>query len=72
MVVMDDRVLLLEIKDWNGLLTSNGDVWLINDGPRGRSPVDLVGEKAKKLNRCDSRHGGTGLLDYQDLGSRAR
>src|SRR5580704_11835708 len=49
MVVMDDRVLLLEIKDWNGPLTVNGDQWLVNDKTRGRSPVDSVNMKAKKM-----------------------
>jgi hypothetical protein len=49
MVVMDDRILLLEVKDWNGVLTSNGDTWLIDDRPRGRSPVDSVAHKARVL-----------------------
>ena len=49
MVVMDDRVLLLEIKDWNGKLTHNGDQWLINGRRRGRSPVDTVSMKARKV-----------------------
>lgn len=49
MVVMDDRVLLLEIKDWNGTLTHNGDQWLVNGQRRGRSPVDVVSMKAKKV-----------------------
>ena len=43
MVVMDDRVLLLEIKDWNGTLTQNGDQWVLNGRPRGRSgPLHMV------------------------------
>lgn len=49
MVVMADRVLLLELKDWNGTLTHNGDQWLINGKLRGRSPVESIGLKAKKL-----------------------
>jgi hypothetical protein len=49
MVVMDDRVLLLEIKDWNGELTANGDQWLVGGRSRGRSPVDGVAMKAKKV-----------------------
>lgn len=48
-VVMDDRVLVLEIKDWNGKLTQDGDLWCINGGSRGRSAVVAVDEKAKKL-----------------------
>src|SRR5271166_1582184 len=49
MVVMDDRILLLELKDWNGVLTCNGDTWLVDDRPRGRSPVDSVAHKARVL-----------------------
>lgn len=49
MIVLEDRVLLLEIKDWNGVLTTNGDQWILNGRPRGRSPVDGVSLKAKKI-----------------------
>ncbi|MGJ0486016.1 MAG: AAA domain-containing protein [Methylomicrobium sp.] len=49
MVVMDDRVLILEIKDWNGNLTHSNDRWYIGNQCRGRSPVIQSNEKAKKL-----------------------
>jgi tRNA A-37 threonylcarbamoyl transferase component Bud32 len=49
MVVMDDRVLLLEIKDFHGTLTANGDQWILNNRRRFRSPVDLVAMKARKV-----------------------
>lgn len=49
LVVMDDGVLLLELKDYNGKLTSNGDQRVLNDRPRGRSAVDLVSEKERKV-----------------------
>lgn len=48
-VVTDDQVLLLEIKDWNGQLTARGDVWFIGKAFRGRSAVFAVEDKAKKL-----------------------
>lgn len=48
-VVMDDVILILEIKDWNGVLTSSGDRWFLGRAPRGRSAVTLIEEKAKKL-----------------------
>lgn len=48
-VVMDDRVLLLELKDWNGNLTQRGDQWFIGRKSRGRSAVIASDEKAKKL-----------------------
>lgn len=48
-VVTDDQVLLLEIKDWNGTLTCRGDRWFVGKAPRGRSAVAASEEKAKKL-----------------------
>ncbi|MCW3845981.1 NERD domain-containing protein [Sphingomonas sp. LB-2] len=47
--VMDDRIVLLELKDWNGVLTSNGDNWVLGKSRRGRSPVTVITEKARKL-----------------------
>lgn len=47
--VMDDRVVLFEVKDWNGNLTANGDNWVLGKQRRGRSAVALGDEKAKKL-----------------------
>src|SRR5208283_5194864 len=47
LLVMDDRIVLLELKDWNGNLISEGDNWFLNDCRRGRSPVVLGNEKAK-------------------------
>src|SRR5882724_380954 len=49
MIATDDQVLLLELKDWNGTLTHNGDQWLLNGQPRARSPVDVVTMKAKRV-----------------------
>ncbi|MBY2988294.1 NERD domain-containing protein, partial [Rhizobium leguminosarum] len=49
MVVMDDRVLLLEIKDYQGTLGANGDQWVHNNKRRFRSPVDLLSMKARKV-----------------------
>jgi hypothetical protein len=48
-VVLDDQVLILEIKDWNGKLTCDGDQWLVNGRKRGRSSVASVAEKSRKL-----------------------
>lgn len=47
-VVMDDRIVLLELKDWNGPLTTKGDMW-VHAGKRLRSPVVLGNEKARKI-----------------------
>ncbi|MDT8760555.1 AAA domain-containing protein [Sphingomonas psychrotolerans] len=47
-VVMDDRIVLLELKDWNGPLTYKKDKWH-HAGRFHRSPVVLGNEKAKKI-----------------------
>ena len=45
---MDDRIVLLELKDWNGTLKQKGDMW-VHVKKRERSPVVLGNEKAKKV-----------------------
>ena len=48
LVVMDDRVLLLELKNFNGDLAANGDQW--RHGERVfRSPVQDLNGKARKV-----------------------
>lgn len=49
LIVMDDQVLLLEIKDWNGTLSNRNGAWFINQQSRGRSAVTTTNEKARKL-----------------------
>jgi hypothetical protein len=49
-LLMDDRVLILEIKDWNGDLTSSNSHWYIGKQRRQRSAVVMGEEKAKKLS----------------------
>ncbi|MFO3796028.1 MAG: NERD domain-containing protein, partial [Anaerolineales bacterium] len=48
LVIMDDRIVLLELKDWNGSIEYDGDLW-IHANKRTRSPVVLGNEKAKKI-----------------------
>ena len=48
LVVMDDRIVLLELKDWNGPLASRGDLW-VHGRRTQRSPVQLGAEKARKI-----------------------
>jgi hypothetical protein len=49
MIVMDDRVLLLELKDFHGDLKQNGDIWHHGKKRRVRSPVDKLAMKARKV-----------------------
>lgn len=55
LVVMDDRIVLLELKDWNGPLEHSNDVW-IHGGRKHRSPVILGNEKAKKVKSFLTSH----------------
>lgn len=49
LVVIEDQVLVLEIKDWNPKLTHQNDRWYVGGQSRGRSAVLQVSEKARKL-----------------------
>jgi serine/threonine protein kinase len=49
LVVIEDQILLLEIKDWNPKLTHKNDRWYVGGQSRGRSAVIQVSEKARKL-----------------------
>lgn len=49
LVVIEDQILLLEIKDWNPKLTHQNDRWYVGGQSRGRSAVIQVSEKARKL-----------------------
>lgn len=48
-VVIEDQILLLEIKDWNPKLTHQNDRWYVGGQSRGRSAVIQVNDKARKL-----------------------
>ena len=41
-IVTYDRVLAIEIKDWNGKLKSDGSSWFLNGESRGKSPVLVI------------------------------
>jgi len=49
-IVTYDRILAIEIKDWNGELKSNGREWFVNKKSRGKSPVLTISKKAKILH----------------------
>ena len=49
LVVIEDQILLLEIKDWNPKLTHQNDRWYVGGQSRGRSSVIQANEKARKL-----------------------
>jgi hypothetical protein len=49
LVVIEDQILLLEIKDWDPKLTYQNDRWFVGGQSRGRSAVIQGNEKARKL-----------------------
>ncbi len=58
-VVTYDRVLAIEIKDWNGELKSDGSSWFLSGEYRGKSPVLVIDKKAKIL------HGKLSKISHQ-------
>jgi hypothetical protein len=48
-ILMDDRVLLVEIKDWTQKIRVEGDIWVVGRKSRRGNPAKLVAAKARKL-----------------------
>src|SRR5262245_35168923 len=48
-ILMDDRVLLVEIKDWTKTIRSAGDTWIVGKRSRRPNPAMSVAGKARKL-----------------------
>lgn len=48
-IVLDDRVLLADLKDWHGRITSDGSHWSQNDRVVGTSPVKKILDNARVL-----------------------
>lgn len=46
-VVLDDRILLVDLKDWHGKIETEDGRWFHNDRHVGPSPVDKVREAAR-------------------------
>jgi hypothetical protein len=81
LIVGDDRLFVVDLKDWNGVLENDQGRWLQNGVPRGRSAVRKVRENAKKIatylrGRLPQKVGSifvegfvvsTGSLDYSSL-----
>ncbi|UQS13307.1 AAA domain-containing protein [Pseudomonas sp. HS6] len=50
-IVTHKNVLIVELKHWNGEITSNGGKWFQNGDERGRSPVAVTQNKSFLLQR---------------------
>lgn len=51
LIITQDRILLVEIKDWNGNLTSYRGEWRLNDKSRGKSPFSIKKEHALRIGK---------------------
>lgn len=51
LIVTSDRILLVEIKDWNGKLTSYRGEWYVNNKSRGRSPFTTKKAHAIRITK---------------------
>lgn len=45
-----DRLLMIELKKWNGKITTMRDHWLLNNNDMGKSPVRMLADKWKILS----------------------
>ena len=48
-ICADDRLIAVEIKDWNEEIVDHGNTWQTRKAGNVKSPVILIGEKARKL-----------------------
>lgn len=66
-LVTHDRVVLLELKNWNGEIESKGDNWFLNGNNMGRSPIKTTELKKKILYSHINKELGdkTPLIDYK-------
>jgi len=49
LIITEDRILLVELKEWNGKITSRNGVWYQNGQYRGKSPYDIKRQHAQRI-----------------------
>ncbi|WP_299804942.1 AAA domain-containing protein [uncultured Shewanella sp.] len=49
LIITADRLLLVELKEWNGSITYEGGKWFQNGKPRGKSPYQIKRDHALRL-----------------------
>lgn len=54
-IVLDDRILIADLKDWNGKITSDGDRWFQNGRSVDTSPVKKILENVRIMAGLLSR-----------------
>jgi len=55
LIITHDRLLLVELKEWNGKLESSDGQWYINGKPRGKSPYEIKRVHAIRLQNLIKR-----------------
>lgn len=60
LIVTHDRLLLVELKEWNGEITSHGGQWFQNGKPRGTSPYIIKRNHAQRVKSLLKQY----LSDY--------
>lgn len=59
LIITHDRLLLVELKEWNGKLESSEGKWYINGIPRGKSPYEIKrvhAQRVRKLLELELKH----------------
>ena len=51
LIITQDRILIVELKEWNGTLTSHDGKWFINGKTRGKSPYLIKREHAQRIRK---------------------
>lgn len=49
LIITADRLLLVELKEWNGSISYDGGKWFQNGKPRGKSPYQIKRDHAQRL-----------------------
>lgn len=49
LIITQDRILLVELKEWNGVIQHSNGKWIQNGRPRGTSPYTVKREHARRL-----------------------
>jgi serine/threonine protein kinase len=60
-LVTDKGILLVELKNWNGQLKSEGNHWILNGQDRGESPVAITNRKSQILKTLIQKQEGHNL-----------
>ena len=55
-IVLDDRILIADLKDWNGRITSDADRWFLNGKSIDTSPVKKILENARIIKGLLQRY----------------